>query len=263
MNIFRAIADLKDKNESFAIATIIKSKGSTPRHSGKMIIREDGNIIGTIGGGPAEYFVIKESLEAISNKQSKTVEFTLDAEKAEGLHMYCGGQLIVFIEVMEKMPRLILIGAGHVGHAIAKLAETVDYEIIIIDDRENYASQAVYPMASAVYTDPCIEAAIEQVVIDECSYIIIATKDRDEAALRKVIHSNAAYIGMIGSKKKVTKVFSHLEAEGISSALTDKVFAPIGLDIGSETPEEIAVSIIAEIMKVRTNTTGQSLKVKH
>jgi xanthine dehydrogenase accessory factor len=166
----------------------------------------------------------------------------------------------VFVEVVEARPKLMIIGAGHVGKALATLADFLSFRVIVVDEREEFASAAVYPMAAEIYSDEEITLAIGQAQIDPDTYIAIATKDSDERCLRKVIGSGAAYIGMIGSGRKVLKVLQRLNADGVPEALTRAVNAPVGLDIGAETPEEIAVSIMAEILRVRNNATGKSLR---
>jgi xanthine dehydrogenase accessory factor len=268
MNIYEEIIKLIKDNISFAIASIIESKGSTPRHIGKMIVKPDGSITGTVGGGPSEFFIIQEAVGAIKSGHSKVVNYVLNAEDEKGLNMNCGGELTVFIEVVEAKPKLILIGAGHVGQATARIGESVGYQIIVIDDRTNYADENMYPMASAIYLSDTIDEAIDKAlnskmadsnVIDNNSYLVIATKDADGSALRKVINSDAAYVGMIGSKRKVKMLLEEIAQEGVSKEKLKQVYAPIGLDIGSETPEEIAVSIMSEIMRVRSKSSGQSL----
>jgi len=268
MNIYEEIVRLINDNITFAIASIIESKGSTPRHIGKMIVKLDGSITGTVGGGPSEFFIIQEAVKAIETGLSKVVNYVLNADHEKGINMNCGGELTVFIEVVEAKPKLILIGAGHVGQATAKIGESVGYQIIVIDDRINYADENMYPMAKEIYLSDNIDNAIDKAmetkkgdskVFDNTSYIVIATKDADGSALRKVISGDAAYVGMIGSKRKVKKLLEEIAEEGVSQEKLKLVYAPIGLDIGSETPEEIAVSIMSEIMKVRSKRSGQSL----
>jgi xanthine dehydrogenase accessory factor len=260
MNIYEEVVKLQQKNETFAIATIISSKGSTPRTIGKMIVESNGNIQGTIGGGLAEAYVIQEAVDAIKEEQSKVVEYTLNSDAKDGIKMYCGGSLSVFIEVIPSRPRIIIIGAGHVGLAVAKLAATLDYQIVVVDDREEYANKTLYPMAEDTYANPNIVEAINQIEMGMHTYILIFTKDSDEAVLRRVIEEKVAFVGMIGSGRKVFKTLKQLHSEGFSKESLNKVYAPLGLDIGAETPEEIAVSIIGEIMKVKNNKTGKSLK---
>jgi xanthine dehydrogenase accessory factor len=260
MNIFAEAGKLNEQGVTFAIATIIASKGSTPRNTAKMIVKNEGSILGTIGGGLAEAYIIKEALAAIEENQSRVVEYILNSDAAGGIQMSCGGKLTVFIEVILNKPKIMMIGAGHVGFAISKLVEFLDYKLSIIDDRQEFANADKYPQATEIYCDPHIEKAIEQVHIDNNTYIIIATKDSDLSSLKKVIHSNAAYLGMIGSKRKVAIAMEQLKVEGISDERIQLIHAPVGLDIGSETPEEIAVSILAEILMVKNNRTGLSLK---
>ena len=259
MNLYHEAAKLQDNGVAFATATIIESKGSTPRNTAKMIVKGDGEIIGTIGGGPAEALIIQEAVAAIKANQSKVVEYTMDKDAVDGIQMQCGGSISVFIEVAAPQPRIVMIGAGHVGFAVAKLVESLGYRLVVIDDRQEFANAERYPMASEIYWNSEIGKAIEPLMIDSDSYIIIATKDADYQALSKVVTSNAAYIGMIGSKRKVGLVMEDLRREGVPEVRLQSIHMPIGLDIGAETPEEIAVSILAEIIKFRNGKSGLSL----
>lgn len=253
MNIFREIVKLQEENLAFAIVTIIKSKGSTPRHVGKMVVKEDGFIVGTIGGGPSEKYAIGKAIEAIKNNKSEIIECVLNGEVEGGFKVYCGGSITFFIEVIEKRPNLVIIGAGHVGLSLAKIAEGMDYNITIVDDREGYADKNRYPMAKDIFIDLDIAKAIKKIKFDLNTYVVIATKDVDESALREVVKNDAKYIGMIGSKNKGIKIKENLMAEGVPKERLDLVNVPIGLNIGAETPEEIAISIMAEILTVKNN----------
>lgn len=257
-NIYEEILKLQQANEAFAVASILKSKGSTPRHIGKMIVRRDGSIIGTVGGGLAESYVITEAKEAIRRGLSTIVEYRLDSEAQNGIQMMCGGTLTVFIEVMAQSPTLVLLGAGHVGQALARLADTLGYRVIVVDERPAFANAKLYPMAAGIYSEPDILDAFAQVQINTDTHIIIATTDSDMRCLREALKTKAGYIGLIGSARKVVKMLHMLKDEG--AAYTEQVHAPVGLDIGAETPEEIAVSIMAEIMRQRSGTTGRSLR---
>lgn len=260
MNIYLEAAKLEEKGIAFAIATIISAKGSTPRNTAKMIIKHDQSIIGTIGGGPVELQVIKDAVTAIGENQSKVLEYKLNHEVEGGIEMLCGGSIEVCIEVVAPKPHIIMIGAGHVGLAISKLAELLDYQLTVIDDREEFANRERFPKAIQISCDLDIREAISKVQIDPNAYVLIATADKDPQALRKVIYSDAAYIGMIGSKRKTKFLLEKFEKEGVPSERLNRIYSPVGLDIGSETPEEIAVSIMAEIMKVRNRRTGSSMK---
>lgn len=250
MRIMEKIGQLEKENQTFAVATIIESKGSTPRHIGKMIVYPDSKIEGTVGGGLAELYVIEAAIEAIHTKQSKTVSYTLDKEKNGGITMHCGGTLVVFIEVFVGRPELILVGAGHLAQALAQLADFMGYPYRVIDDRPTYCTQERFPTAIGLYAHESLVEAIRMTPIHPRACICIFTKDSDDIALKELIHKEYAYMGMIGSKNKIRRVFEQLENEGIQRELLDKVHTPIGLAIGAETPEEIAISVIAEIISI-------------
>lgn len=244
------VAHLEQQNKSFVLATIIESKGSTPRHIGKMIVYKDGSIEGTVGGGLAELYVIEESVKAIQKGQSKVVNYILDQDKNKGISMHCGGTLSVFIEVYVSKPELVIIGAGHLGLAVAKLADFLEYPYCIVDDRLSYCTKERFPNAQGIYVHEKIEEAILKAPINEQSYVTIFTKDSDDRALETVIGYSCPYIGMIGSKKKINRIVEKLTSKGISKESILEVFTPIGLEIGAETPEEIAISILGEMIKV-------------
>lgn len=260
MNLFNEAVKLQDGRFPFAIATIISAQGSTPRNTAKMIVKADGGIIGTIGGGLAEAFVINEALDAIVGNRSKVVDYILDSDTAGGIQMLCGGKISVFIEVVSPMPRIVMVGAGHVGMAVARLTAFLGYQLVIVDERPEFANSEKYPMAAEIYCCRDLKAISDALRIDGHTSVIIATDEWDLAALRDVIDSEAAYIGMIGSGRKVGIVKEQLQKEGFSVEKLNRIYAPVGLDIGSETPEEIALSILAEILKVKSGKTGLSLK---
>jgi xanthine dehydrogenase accessory factor len=260
MNLYREAGKLQDQGVAFAIATLLAVKGSTPRNTAKMIIKPDGTIYGTIGGGIVEASVIEAAVTAIRDNRSQTVEYKLDSETTGGIPMLCGGAVTVLIEVVTPQPRIIMIGGGHVGLAVARLTELLGYRLAIVDDRQEFANAERYPMATEISWNPDIVKAIEAIAIDRDSYIVIATKDADLQALEKVITSQAAYIGMIGSRRKAALIREELMAKGVAAERIGSVYTPVGLDIGAETPEEIAVSILGEIIKVRNGKTGGSLR---
>lgn len=258
MNLYQEAARLSEQNKRFAWTVLVKAKGSTPRNQAHMIVLEDGSIFGTIGGGIAERRVIEEAVEAIREGKSRTVQLTLNSDAKGGLPMHCGGDMTVFIDVSPGRPKLLLIGGGHVNLAVYQLGIFLGYECHVADERPEFASVERYPQAAGLYTDPSLAAAVAQAPVDAGTAVVIATKDGDEIALRGVIDRGAGYIGVIGSRRKVTIIRNHLLADDFPRDRIDRVFAPVGLDIGSETPEEIAVSIIAEIMKVRSGKEGKS-----
>lgn len=258
MSIYSEIIKLEEQNISFAIATIISAKGSTPRTSAKMIVKNDGSIIGTIGGGVVESYVIEQAVEAIDKRNSRIVEYRLNKEAKDGIHMDCGGDMAFFIEVVSTKLEIVIIGGGHVGHALYEQACLLNYKTIIVDNSKEHVNKDRFSKATFVFVDEDIQEAINNVNINENTYIVVVTRDCDEKALKAVLDTRATYIGMIGSSKKVAKIMGSMKEE--TEERIGFVNAPIGLDIGAETPEEIALSIMAEIMKIKNNKTGLSLK---
>lgn len=260
MNIFQEAADLKNKNLPFALATITDAKGSTPRNIAKMIVKPDGKIIGTIGGGLAEAYIIEEALRVIKNRESSAATYVLNRDAKKGLEMDCGGKMSVFIEYIGCEAQLVLIGGGHVGLAIAKMAEMLGFYIIVVESREEFGNASRFPFANEVICHPEWEKAMAQVQLAEDSYVVLVTGSWDEITLKYLIKQPSAYIGMMGSRRKTATIMQHLKNEKYSAQVLKKVYAPIGLDIGSETPEEIAVSILSEILKIKSGKSGKSMK---
>lgn len=258
--IFRRVNELISEGETFAIATIIRTEGSTPRKPGsKMIILQDGSTIGTLGGDCLEAGVVDVALNAIREGKSTTIDIALKEEELGGVGMKCGGTADVYIEVVKPTPRLLIIGGGHVGAEVAKLGLSLGFSVTVIDP---LAKAGIFPELVEVIYEP-IEKAISRVEISPQTYIVIATEHKyDEPALRAVINSNAAYIGVVGSRRKAAAIYKNLKDEGVSEEKLGRVHIPIGLNIGAETPEEIAISIIAEIVKERREpaASGESLK---
>jgi len=243
-----------NRGETIALVTIVKTKGSTPREIGaKMLVNKDGLIAGTIGGGITEAKVIEEIKQALKEGKGKLLTYHLTKEQAaldEGA--ICGGEMKVFIDILQPKEEVLIFGAGHIAVCLSKLAKTVGFKVTIIDDREEFVNQDRFPEADKIIAEET-EKALTHLKITPSTYIIIVTRGhlKDEEVLGSVIRSGATYIGMIGSRKKNATVFQHLEEQGISAQELKKVHAPIGVDIGAQTPEEIAVSIMAEIIQVR------------
>ena len=223
-----------------------------------MIVHSDGSIIGTIGGGSVEQYIIEQAREAICNRCSRTVHRSLLTDGKNAVE--CGGNMTVFIEVVNIRPKLVLIGGGHVNLAIAKTAKFLDFEIQVVENRREFISKERFPMASECHYDDNLAKAIKKVNIDRDTYISIATNHNDTTSIREVINSPAAYIGMLGSKSKATAIMKTLMAEGFSRRNISIVHSPVGLDIGAETPEEIAISVLAEILMVKNKKKGLPLK---
>ena len=238
--LFEEIITLLREGKNLALCTIIDKEGSTPRGAGAKMVVTQINSKGTVGGGELEYRVIEDARKNLKDGSSKLVEYSLE-------EMGCGGSLKVFIDVVKTRPRLIIFGSGHVARYLAKLGDMEGFRIWIIDNREDYRND--FPSARFIYSDLDLDQL--ELDMDENTYIVIMTRKHefDEHILKKVVESDAAYIGMIGSKEKVRRIFENLKREGKSGL--DEVHAPIGLDIGAESPEEIALSIMAEIVQLR------------
>lgn len=242
--------------EPFAWVTIIGQEGSSARHLGSsMLVTRDGKVIGTVGGAVAELQLIEQALAALKEGKPRTVKMPLPV---------CAGAITCFINVFKTAETLILIGAGHVAQPMAKLGKMLGFRVIVIDDRQEYATRERFPDADQFIVDEW-EKAIGDLRIDENSYVIILTYagEYDELALRKVINSNAAYIGMISSKSKAKAILAKLRRDKVPDELLSRVVTPIGLDIGAETPAEIAVSTLAEIVMRRRKGSGKPLSIAH
>jgi xanthine dehydrogenase accessory factor len=218
-----------------------------------MIITQDGKVIGTVGGAIAELQLIEQALDALKEGKPRTVKMPLPV---------CAGVISCFINIFQAPETLILIGAGHVAQPIAKLGKMLGFRVVVIDDRREYASRERFPDIDQLVVDDW-EKAIGEVRINANSYVVILTYagDSDELALRKVIDSNAAYIGMISSESKAKAILAKLRRDKIKDELLRRVVTPIGLDIGAETPTEIAVSTMAEIIMRRRKAGGRPMSI--
>ncbi|MGM0431271.1 MAG: selenium-dependent molybdenum cofactor biosynthesis protein YqeB [Spirochaetota bacterium] len=259
-NLFAKAAELEQSHRSFALATIISAVGSTPRSNARMIITEDGETYGTVGGGLAESYVIEEAKKRIASRESGTVSYRLDNQGTENsIEMLCGGNLEVFIEVVSSADDLILIGGGHVNLEIARLGHEVGLAITIVETRSEFSSKERFPMAKEILCEPSLQDALEKLHLNERSAVVIATHDHDMAALQHLIEKPSGYIGMLGSRRKVSYLKGALQEGGINTQDLKKLYAPAGFDIGAETPQQIAVSIISEVLAVMNNTSGLNL----
>lgn len=260
MDLFKTADKWLEDNFGFAMATIVESKGSTPRHNAKMLIREDGVLFGTIGGGPGEFKIIQDAHLALADERNAVKEYIFDKNAEGGLPTQCGGAMKVLIEVFPKSRRIVLIGAGHVNQAVMEIASKMNWRCIVADDRPDYATEELLGNASEIHAADNITEAVQMSNISSSDICVIATKDCDLAALREAIKYGPKYLGMIGSRRKVTKIFETLISEGVSESSLENVHAPIGLDIGAETPMEIGISIMSEIIACLNNTKGTHMK---
>ncbi len=250
MDIYEEILKLRSEGRTSSLAIIVQCNGSTPQKVGaKMLVKDDGSIIGTIGGGSLEAEVIKSALIVIQDGIPRTVPFELTENHG---YLVCGGTVLVYIEPVMAAPHLIILGAGHVGKALATIGKFLGFKVTVVDDREEYANKANIPHADdLVIVD--FHNVFSKVAVEKSTYIVIATRghNHDFDALRAALHTDAEYIGLLGSKRKKSLVLKTLETEGFSQLDIERVTIPVGLPIGSVTPEEIAISIMAQIIQIR------------
>jgi len=244
------IAELAREGVPFVVATIIDAQGSSPRGVGaRMVVMSDGTSVETIGGGVLERQVIADALTILAAGVTRSERYELREEGAHALGALCGGEATVFFEVYAPARTLLIIGAGHVGQKLSSFAKLLDFRVVVLDARQDMVTAARFPDADQLICGAPAQAA-EVFTIGATTHVVILTHGHlhDKAALRSVIASPAASIGMIGSVNKVRTLFAQLREEGLSSESLERVHAPIGLDIGAETPAELALCIMAEIV---------------
>jgi xanthine dehydrogenase accessory factor len=253
MSIYRAAADALERGESAALITIVATGGSTPQRVGaKMLAYADGRTAGTIGGGCYEHDALGKAREAIRLGRPELVHYTLNDDLAADSGLICGGQMDVYIEPLVPASHLYLVGAGHVAHELARVAETVGFQLHVLDDRAKFASEERFPGAEVVVDD--IPQWLSDAALPPSAYVVVVTRGHryDLDAMRALVGRETRYLGLIGSRAKVHKIFEALRAEGVPAEQLDRVHAPIGLDIGAVSPAEIAVSIAAELIAARS-----------
>jgi xanthine dehydrogenase accessory factor len=261
MDLFEEIVAMRRAGMRGALATIVHTNGSIPSYeSSRMLVREDGSIAGTIGGGCVEADVWAAAKEVMQKEIPRKMVFNLNHEARYDNGLICGGTLEIFVEPILPQPVVYLFGGGHVSIAVANAANAAGFGIVVIDDRETFANTQRFPMAQAVHAN--FADAFEAIRPGPSSYLIIVTRGHKEdmRVLAWAVRTGARYVGMIGSKRKVLAVYKALENEGYRPEEFAKVYAPMGLDIGALSPEEIAVSIVAELIAIRRNAAGAAHK---
>jgi xanthine dehydrogenase accessory factor len=254
MDIYNEIVQLRNSGRTCAIATIVECRGSSPQKQGaKMLVRDDGSLLGTLGGGCLEADVRQAALMAMRDKSPLTLPFEL-TEKEGGL--VCGGAVLVYIEPVLPVPHVVILGAGHVGKALAGLAKFGGFRATVVDDRREYANPEHVPEATDLIVKD-FGSAFEDLSVGEETFVVVATRghNHDLDAVKAALRTGAGYIGLLGSRRKKALLFKALRESGIDQEDVDRVITPVGLDIGSRTPEEIGISIMAQIIE-RRNTHG-------
>src|SRR5205814_444653 len=251
--VFAAVADALERGEAAALVTIVSTRGSTPQRVGaKMLVFADGRIVGTIGGGCYENDAFGKAREAIRTRKPQLVHYELDDDFAQETGLICGGQMDVYIEPIEPSSELYIVGAGHVGFHLARVAQEVGFNVHVVDDREKFANAERFPTAAEIVVDD-IPAWIARTNLPPHAYAVIVTRGHtnDLEALRALAPRELRYLGLIGSRAKVARIYDQLVEDKMSADTLKQVHAPIGLDIGAVTPQEIAVSILAELIAVK------------
>jgi xanthine dehydrogenase accessory factor len=257
MDLFEEVIKLRRDGKRGVMATIVHTNGSIPSfESSRMLVKEDGTILGTIGGGCVEAEVWAAAKEVLKAEAPRKMVFNLNNEASYDNGLICGGTVEIFVEPILPQPILYIFGGGHVSMALARATHSAGFAIGVIDDREQFANLERFPMAREVYTT--YEDAFEKIKPNYSSYLVIVTRGHrdDMRVLGWAVNTDARYIGMIGSKRKVISVYQALEREGIPSEKFEHIHAPVGLEIGALTPDEIAISIAAELIAVRRGATG-------
>jgi xanthine dehydrogenase accessory factor len=251
--VFAAVAEALERGEAAALVTIVAARGSTPQRVGaKMLVFADGRSVGTIGGGCYESDASGKAREAIAARTPQLVHYELSDDFAQETGLICGGQMDVYIEPIEPSPELYIVGAGHVGYHLARLAHEVGFRVHVVDDREKFANRERFPTAEEVVADD-IPTWLAAATLPPHAYAVIVTRGHtnDLEALRALAPRELRYLGLIGSRAKVARVYDALTADGVPAEQLTRIHAPIGLDIGAVTPQEIAVSILAELIAVK------------
>lgn len=262
-SIFQALSELERTNESAALCTVVKSEGSTPRHVGsKMLVYSDGHFIGTVGGGDLEHRVMDEAWIAIVEGTARTVKYNM-VDPSRGDVGVCGGSVEVFVEPILPPAMVVVIGAGHVGKAVVHLAKWLGFRVAVNDDRPEFCTPEAVPGADAYYPVEMGKLP-EHLKINRQTYIVNTSRGSsvDALGMPSLLRSEAAYIGVIGSKRRWLTTVKALKEQGVPDEQIARVHSPIGLELNAETPEEIAVSIMAEILMLKDKGTGKAMKME-
>lgn len=261
MSIYSEVARLEESGEAAVLCTIVTSSGSTPRHEGtKMIVYPDGHFVGTVGGGEIESRVIQEALDALEKRSSTVLRYKL-VNPEKGDPGVCGGQVEVYLEPIIPKMTILVIGAGHVGRQVVFLAKWLGYRVVVSDDRPEFCNPESMPGAD-LYIPGEMADLPSKMKITPYTSVVVATRGAnvDISGLDPILRSSAGYIGVIGSKRRWETTKKGIIEGGGDPTNFGKVFTPIGLDLKAETPEEIAVSIMAEIMMTANASSGKNLK---
>lgn len=260
-SIYGRLRDLERRQGSGVLCTVIRTRGSAPRHAGaKMLVYPDGTIDGTIGGGEMESRVIRDALAALSRRETRVASYAL-RDPAGGDPGVCGGEVEIFMEPLNRDATLLVIGAGHVGRALLHLGKWLGFRVVVSDDRAEYCTPEAAPGADE-YLAISIAELCERFPFDEDTYVVMPTRGMpvDVDGLPHLLEQPHAYLGVIGSKRRWATAVERLVDKGVAPGRLAAVHAPMGLELNAETPEEIALSILAEVVMQRNRASGASMK---
>lgn len=254
-DIFEEVVKIRRERGTAALATVIGGEERSPgKTSFRMLVYPDGKISGTVGGGLLEAKVREEALRCMSDKKPRLLELALDDKSADGIGVLCGGKIKVFLEPIEGVSTLYVFGGGHIAIPLVQFAKSLDFNVVVIDDRQEFGNKERFPLADEVKVGD-FGRVTNSLDFQESDCVVIITRghEHDATVLKECLSKRKlpGYIGMIGSKEKIARTFSQLKEQGVLEHLLAKVKAPIGLDIGARTPAEIALSIISEIVALR------------
>jgi xanthine dehydrogenase accessory factor len=263
VDIYQALAEVEKNHESAVLCTVVKSIGSTPRHVGsKMLVYPDGSFLGTVGGGELESRVIRTALESLKDGSAKNLSYTM-ADPSRGDPGVCGGTVEVFVEPILSPATIVVIGAGHVGKAVVHLAKWLGFRVAVSDDRAEFCNPQTTPGGDSYYPVPMGDLP-QHLQITPRTYIVITSRGSsvDAQGLPGLLEADAGYIGVIGSRRRWLTTVKALKANGVADEKIGRVHSPMGLELNAETPEEIAVSIMAEILMLKDKGTGKPMRAK-
>lgn len=249
LELYEEMVRLTRRGEPFVLATVIGHHGSSPRKSGaKMLVRGDGTALGSVGGGRVELESVQAALAALGDGKPRTLSFVLTEEQG----FACGGDMTVYIEPQGRRPLLVMFGAGHVGKAVTALAHTCGFRVVVVDERPGCTTGEMLPGADDIVCAP-VRDSFRHLTLDSESFVVIATPGHlhDFDAVRGCLATEAGFIGLLGSRRKRETLLALLKEEGVGEEQRGRVVTPVGLDIGAQTPEEIAVSIVGQLIQLR------------
>lgn len=261
--LYEELAEIERQGQGAVLATVVRAEGAVPRHVGsKMLILADGRLLGSIGGGEVEQRVRDAGLEALGDGQPRLLHYSF-RDPARGDPGVCGGEVDIFVEPVGRRPTMVVVGGGHVGRAVLHLAHWLGFRTILCDDRPEFADAQRAPDADQVIRCPMAEVA-RHVSLTADTYLVLTTRGvpLDVEALPALLESPAAYIGVIGSRRRWQTTAQELQARGVYAAALARVTSPVGLELKAETPEEIAVSILAQVIQQRRGGDGAAIDAR-